>query len=233
MGCGFCASGLGGFKRNLDAGEMVGQVLALYREIRQRVSHIVLMGMGEPLDNYDEVLKFMAIANAPWGLGIGYRHITLSTCGIVPKIHALAEEGLPINLSVSLHAPNDEIRNQIMPINKRFGMAELLSACRAYADKTKRRITFEYSLISRVNDQPEHARELALKLRGMLCHVNLIPVNAVSEHSLRRSSRENVQAFAEIMEKSGIETTMRREMGSDIDAACGQLRQRMEKELPR
>ncbi len=232
MGCGFCASGLSGFTRNLTAGEMVGQVLAMYREIGQRISHIVLMGMGEPLDNYDEVIKFMAIANAPWGLGIGYRHIALSTCGIVPRIRDLAKEGIPINLSVSLHAPNDEIRRRLMPISQKYPINELLKACREYADLTHRRITFEYSLVQNQNDRPEHAKELATRLRGMLCHVNLIPVNLVAERGLKRSRQDAVQAFAAILQDAGIETTIRREMGSDIDAACGQLRQRIEARDP-
>jgi len=225
MNCRFCATGLNGFRRNLTAGEMLGQVL-LMREADggDRISHLVLMGMGEPLDNFDQVLRFLQIANASWGLGIGYRHITVSTCGLTPQIERLMQEDLPINLSISLHAPNDTIRQRLMPIAKHYPLDELLAACKVYSDTTKRRITFEYNLIDSVNDKPEHARELVQKMRNMLCHVNLIPLNTVPESNLYRSKPDNTQAFADLLKQMGIEVTLRREMGSDIFAACGQLR---------
>lgn len=225
MNCSFCATGLGGFRRNLTAGEMLAQVILMRQaDEGERVSHIVLMGMGEPLDNYDEVLTFLKIANASWGLGIGYRHISLSTCGITPQIKRLQTEDLPINLSISLHAPNDQIRQQIMPIAKRYPMDELLIACKEYSEQTKRRITFEYNLIQGINDSQEHAKELAGKLRRMLAFVNLIPLNTVPESRLRRSSQSTIQQFADVLNQNGIESTIRREMGGDIWAACGQLR---------
>ena len=225
MGCSFCASGRDGLVRNLTAGEMIGQVIAL-RNIQpeMRISHIVLMGMGEPLDNLLEVKKMMAIANASWGLGIGYRHITLSTCGLVPQMDDLRKLELPINLSISLHAPNDQLRSQIMPIAKRYDLQSLMQACRRYVQTTRRRITFEYSLMRGFNDQPEHAKELAGLLKGLLAHVNVIPLNQVEGSKWRRSQTETIREFAEILQEAGVETTIRREMGSDILAACGQLR---------
>ena len=225
MNCSFCATGLGGYRRNLTAGEMLAQVLMMRQvDEGQRVSHIVLMGMGEPLDNYDEMLLFLKIANAPWGLGIGYRHISVSTCGLTPQIARLQKEDLPINLSISLHAPNDRIRQQIMPIAKKYPMDELLVACKEYSEQTKRRITFEYNMIHGVNDSPEHAKELAGKLKRMLAFVNLIPLNSVPETKLYRSSQATIQQFSEVLTQNGIESTIRREMGGDIWAACGQLR---------
>lgn len=226
MACSFCASGAQGLARNLSAGEMLGQLLLL-RTLQEemRVSHIVLMGMGEPLDNLPAVLKMMAIANASWGFGIGYRHITLSTCGLIPGIERLRQEALPINLSVSLHAPNDELRKRLMPAAAAYPLKELMAALRRYTETTHRRLTFEYGLIRDVNDAPEQAEELANLLRGMLAHVNLIPLNPVEKVNYKRSRNETVQRFAEILQERGIEATIRREMGSDIAAACGQLRQ--------
>lgn len=225
MGCTFCATGQAGFKRNLTAGEMMAQVLQLRDQIDgTRISHLVLMGMGEPLDNYSEMIKFIKRANAAWGLGIGYRHISISTCGLIPQIRLLQKEDLPINLSISLHAPNDKLRGQIMPIAKRYPIDDLLKALRDYTDQTRRRLTFEYNLIDGVNDREKDALELAQKIKGMLAMVNLIPLNPIEGNNLRRSSKEKINKFAQILNDQGIETTIRREMGTDIDAACGQLR---------
>ena len=224
MGCKFCASTLDGVERGLTAGEMLSQIYAIQKDCGERVHGTVLMGSGEPLDNYDNVLKFLRLINDPNGQNMGQRHITLSTCGLVEKIYALAEENLQITLAVSLHAPNDEIRTQTMPVAKLYDMDRLLQACRDYAEKTKRRITFEYALIHGVNDGDEHAWELVRRLRDMLCHVNLIPVNDVKERNYIKSSAERVKRFASILSENGVETTVRRKLGSDIDAACGQLR---------
>lgn len=224
MGCSFCASTIDGVERNLTAGEMLSQIYSIQKDIGERISSVVLMGSGEPLDNYDNVLKFIELANSKDGLNLGQRHITLSTCGLVDKMKDLANKQLQITLAVSLHAPNDSIRNTIMPISKRYNFDELLSACNYYAEKTKRRITFEYALISGVNDSQEAAKELAGKLKNMLCHVNLIPVNDVKERDYKKSSNENIKRFSEILMSRGIETTIRRKLGSDINAACGQLR---------
>lgn len=224
MGCTFCASTLDGVERNLTAGEMLSQIYEIQKDTGERVSSVVLMGSGEPLDNYDNVLKFIRLLNDKNGLNIGQRHITLSTCGIIEKMYRLADEGLQITLAVSLHAPNDEIRNRIMPISKKNDMERLLEACKYYSDTTKRRITFEYAMIHGVNDSIECARELSEKLRNMLCHVNLIPVNDVKERNYKKSSGETVEKFAEFLNSKGIETTVRRKLGSDINAACGQLR---------
>lgn len=224
MGCRFCASTLDGVERSLTAGEMLSQVYEIQRDCGERVNGVVLMGSGEPLDNYENVLKFLRLINDPKGQNMGQRHITLSTCGLVDKIYELAEENLQITLAVSLHAPNDEIRNSIMPISKAYPMDMLLAACRAYADRTKRRITFEYAMMQGVNDSDACARELAGRLRHMLCHVNLIPVNDVKERSFVKSSDERVRRFAAILQEHDVETTVRRRLGSDIDAACGQLR---------
>jgi len=222
MGCVFCASTLKGKKRNLAPSEITGQIMAAKEDFRQRISNIVLMGSGEPFDNFDNVLKFIKIANNEDGLCIGARHITLSTCGLVEGIKALADENIPINLSVSLHAPNDEIRKSIMPIARKYDMETLLSACREYFRKTKRRITYEYALIDGVNDSDDNARELASILEKGQEHVNLIPVNHVSERDTKKSN--NVNSFKNILTKCGINATVRREMGADISAACGQLR---------
>ena len=230
MGCKFCASTLDGVERGLTAGEMLSQIYAIQKDCGERVHGTVLMGSGEPLDNYDNVVKFLRLINDPKGQNMGQRHITLSTCGLVDKIYDLAEEDLQITLAVSLHAPNDGIRTQTMPIAKVYSMDRLLQACREYADKTKRRITFEYALIHGVNDGDEHAWELVKKLRDMLCHVNLIPVNDVKERNYVKSTAERVKRFASILNENGVETTVRRKLGSDIDAACGQLRRSHMKE---
>lgn len=230
MGCKFCASTLDGVERGLTAGEMLSQIYAIQKDCGERVHGTVLMGSGEPLDNYNNVVKFLRLINDPKGQNMGQRHITLSTCGLVDKIYDLAEEDLQITLAVSLHAPNDDIRMQTMPIAKVYSMDKLLQACRDYADKTKRRITFEYALIHGVNDGDEHAWELVKKLRDMLCHVNLIPVNDVKERNYVKSTAERVKRFASILNENGVETTVRRKLGSDIDAACGQLRRSHMKE---
>ncbi|NLK37062.1 MAG: 23S rRNA (adenine(2503)-C(2))-methyltransferase RlmN [Epulopiscium sp.] len=232
MGCTFCASTLDGVERNLTASEMLSQVYEIQKDIGERISGVVLMGSGEPLDNYENVLNFIRLINHPMGLQIGQRHITLSTCGLVEKMYQLAEENLQITLAVSLHAPNDSIRNQIMPISKKYSMEELLAACRAYIEKTNRRITFEYALIQGVNDTEDCAKELSTKLRHMLCHVNLIPVNSVKERNYIKSSQERVEKFAAILQQHGVETTIRRKLGSDIHAACGQLRRGYAKPKP-
>ncbi|MBO8435002.1 MAG: 23S rRNA (adenine(2503)-C(2))-methyltransferase RlmN [Tyzzerella sp.] len=224
MGCTFCASTLDGVERNLTAGEMLSQIYEIQKDTGERVSSVVLMGSGEPLDNYDNVIKFIKLLNDKDGLNIGQRHITLSTCGLIEKMYKLADECLQITLAVSLHAPNDEIRNKIMPVSKKNDMDRLLEACKYYSDTTKRRITFEYAMISGVNDSLDCAKELSERLRNMLCHINLIPVNDVKERNYKKSSGETVERFAEFLNSKGIETTVRRKLGSDINAACGQLR---------
>ncbi len=224
MGCAFCASTRGGKRRNLTAGEIIGQVLTVQKDLGERISNIVMMGIGEPLDNYEQVLKFLKIVNHPLGLKIGHRHISLSTCGIVEKMKSLADEKLQITLSVSLHAPNDEKRSTIMPINRRYPISKLMEACRYYIEKTNRRISFEYTLIQGVNDTPEEATELINLIGGMLCHVNLIPVNPTGADGIKQGSKESIERFQKMLEKGGITATIRREMGADIRAACGQLR---------
>ncbi|MDD4080437.1 MAG: 23S rRNA (adenine(2503)-C(2))-methyltransferase RlmN [Eubacteriales bacterium] len=225
MGCAFCASTLGGRLRNLMAGEMVGMAALINRLCQpERVHNIVLMGSGEPLDNYDEVLRFLRLITSPDSLNIGVRHISLSTCGLPEEMRRLAREGLPVTLSVSLHAPNDTIRRSIMPIAHKVSMDELLSACRDYAQVTGRRVVFEYALIQGVNANNSHARELARRLAGMLCHVNLIPLNDVPERDLRAATPREVAEFRLTLENAGISATVRREMGADISGACGQLR---------
>ena len=224
MGCAFCASTLNGLEKNLTAGEILSQVYEISRDIGERISSVVLMGSGEPLDNYANVIRFIRLVNDKNGANIGQRHITLSTCGLADKIDVLNEEGLQITLAVSLHAPNDEIRNKTMPVSKKYDMDTLLEACKRYSDATKRRVTFEYALIKGVNDSSENAKELASRLKGMLCHVNLIPVNDVKERDFIRSSEESIKNFAAILNGKMIETTIRRKLGSDINAACGQLR---------
>ena len=226
MGCRFCASTIGGLSRNLAASEMLDQIYRIQADTKERVSNVVVMGTGEPLDNYENLLRFIRILTSGEGLCISQRNVTVSTCGLVPKIRALAEEKLAITLAISLHAPNDEIRRQIMPIASQYRIRDLLSACRYYFEKTGRRITFEYSLISGVNDRPSDARELAGLIRGLPSHVNLIPVNPVRERSYQRSSRAEVDNFKNILENCGINVTIRREMGADIDGACGQLRKK-------
>ncbi|MCM0648726.1 23S rRNA (adenine(2503)-C(2))-methyltransferase RlmN [Clostridium swellfunianum] len=224
MGCRFCASTIGGVVRNLSSGEILGQILASQKAIGERISNIVLMGSGEPLDNYENVLKFINIVNSDYGLNIGQRHITLSTCGIVPKIYDLAEENLQITLAISLHSPNDVLRKTMMPIANRYSIEEIIEACKNYIQKTNRRITFEYSLVKGINDGIEQAEELIQLLRGLLCHVNLIPVNEIKENSYEKATSDNVKAFYNKLVDFGIETTIRKEMGADINAACGQLR---------
>ena len=226
MGCGFCASTIGGLCRSLGAGEILDQVIFAEKDIGERISNIVLMGIGEPLDNYDNVIKFLHNVNDEHGKNIGYRHITLSTCGIVPKIYELADEQLPITLTVSLHAPNDGIRNRIMPVSRMYPMDELLRACAAYTERTGRRLSFEYSLIHGVNDRLKDADELAEKIKPLHAHVNLIPVNRVEERSYRKGSRSDIEAFRKRLAARGINATVRRELGSDIAASCGQLRKR-------
>ncbi|MDS0524942.1 23S rRNA (adenine(2503)-C(2))-methyltransferase RlmN [Clostridium sp. SHJSY1] len=224
MGCKFCASTIDGRVRNLTSGEILSQILVAQNLIGERISNVVLMGSGEPLDNYDNVLKFLEVVNADYGLNIGQRHITLSTCGIVPNIYDLANRDLSITLAISLHAFSDEKRRAIMPIANKYSIKEILDACVYYIEKTSRRITFEYSLVKDVNDGVEDARSLGNLLKGLLCHVNLIPVNEVKENSFKRSSEETINIFENTLKKLGIEVTVRREMGSDINAACGQLR---------
>ena len=224
MGCKFCASTIDGRVRNLTTGEILSQVLVVQNYISERISNIVLMGSGEPLDNYDNVVKFLEVVSAEYGLNIGQRHITLSTCGIVPKIYELADKEFSITLAISLHAFNDEKRKDIMPIANKYSISEILKACKYYIDKTNRRITFEYALVKEINDGTEDAKALGKLLKGILCHVNLIPVNEIKENTYKRSSKKAIEDFSEILKTYGIEVTTRREMGSDINAACGQLR---------
>lgn len=224
MGCAFCASTKGGKIRNLTPGEIIGQVTAVQTDLGDRISNIVLMGMGEPLDNFDNVIKFLTNVNCPLGPGIGQRHISLSTCGLCDRIYELADRDLQITLSVSLHAVTDEKRSRIMPVNRRYNIAELMDACRYYINKTNRRISFEYTLISGVNDTRDEAKALLSLISGMLCHVNLIPVNRVSGTGFSPTAAQAVERFRRVLEKGGISATVRREMGADISAACGQLR---------
>lgn len=226
MGCRFCASTLAGFKRNLTAGEIESQLHSAQKDLGIRISHIVLMGIGEPLDNFDNVLRFIENVNSEDGLNISVRNITLSTCGIVPRIKDLMKHDLQLTLTISLHAPNDEIRSKIMPVNDRWKINEVIAACREYAEFTSRRVSFEYTLIKDVNDTPECAEELSKLLKGMLCHVNLIPVNNVEERKNIRSSDKSVNKFLHILQKNGINATIRRTLGSDINASCGQLRRK-------
>jgi len=224
MGCIFCASAKSGFIRNLTPGEMAAQVYAIAKEIGEPINNIVLMGCGEPLDNFVNTVKFITIINSHEGANIGRRHITISTCGLADEIYDLMENDISISLAVSLHAPNDTIRKKLMPITKKHPTEDLLKACKAYSDKTKRRISFEYSLIEGINDSTKHAEELAALLRNMLCHVNLIPFN-ISEHvsQFKPSNKETIEKFAKTLNTNNIETTIRRRLGSDIGAACGQL----------
>ncbi|HWR31031.1 MAG TPA: 23S rRNA (adenine(2503)-C(2))-methyltransferase RlmN [Negativicutes bacterium] len=231
MGCKFCASTLSGLERNLTGGEMLAQVQHAGRALPegQRVSSVVIMGGGEPLANLDEVLRFMRLCHESYILDMGYRSFTVSTCGLVPGIHRLQEQGLPVTLSISLHAPNDEIRSRLMPISRKYSVPELMTTANEYALMTKRRVTIEYAMINGVNDSPEHAKELATMLRGKLMAVNLIPLNPVPESGLQRSTPERISRFEEMLRVRRITVTVRREMGADIDAACGQLRQKSEK----
>ncbi len=230
MGCAFCASTLGGLVRRLEPFEMLDQVLFTQADSGLPISHIVLMGIGEPLDNFDNVMRFLKLVNSPEGMNISMRHISLSTCGLVPKIDELAKRNLQLTLSVSLHAPNDGVRDKIMPVNKAYPSGELIDACRRYYAATSRRISFEYAMISGVNDSVENARELLRRMKGLPCHFNLIPLNHVEESPLKPSSRENVAAFQKTLEDGGIPATVRRTLGGDIDASCGQLRRKYNKE---
>jgi len=226
MGCKFCASTIGGKVRDLSAGEILDEVIFAQKVTGKKISNIVLMGIGEPLDNYTNVIKFLRNVGDPRGINIGYRHISLSTCGIVPKIYDLAEEKLAITLSISLHGADDETRSAIMPVNKSYNINELIKACKAYIDKTGRRISFEYAMIAGVNDTPETAEKLSKLLKGMLCHINLIPVNSVKESGMSRSSEKAIYKFKSMLENKGLNVTVRRELGSDISASCGQLRRK-------
>lgn len=224
MGCRFCASTIGGLTRNLTASEMLDQIYRIQAATGERVSNVVVMGTGEPLDNYENLMRFIRILTGEGGLNISQRNLTVSTCGLVPRMYELAKEKLQITLALSLHAPNDAKRQELMPIARRYSLDEVLKACRDYFDMTGRRITFEYSLVAGVNDTDEDAAELCGRIRGLNCHVNLIPVNPIKERSFVRSARDAVENFKIKLEKCGINVTIRREMGSDIDGACGQLR---------
>ncbi|MBR3994429.1 MAG: 23S rRNA (adenine(2503)-C(2))-methyltransferase RlmN [Clostridia bacterium] len=224
MGCSFCASTLAGLSRHLTPSEMIGQILAAQNDTGERISNIVMMGIGEPLDNYDNSIKFLRLVNHPDGINIGYRHISLSTCGIVPGIYRLAEENLPITLSISLHAPTQQYRESIMPVARKWNIDQLIKACKDYIGVTGRRISFEYAMIDGVNDSTECAKNLSGLLSGMLCHVNLIPLNDVKEREYKKSSTKAIECFVRTLEKNGITTTVRRRLGSDINASCGQLR---------
>ena len=224
MGCTFCASAIGGFVRQLSVGEMLSEIYNAQNDLKIKINHLVLMGTGEPLDNYDNVVKMLELISDEKGQNMSMRHISLSTCGIVPKIYDLAEKKYGLTLSISLHAPNNRIRSMSMPINKSYDIDELLKACRHYSEYTGRRISFEYAMIKDINDSDECAIELADRLKGMLCHVNLIPVNNVRETSYVKSSVERQKKFIDILSSRGITATVRRTLGSDINASCGQLR---------
>ena len=227
MGCSFCASGIAGLTRNLTASEMLAQITAAERDNGIRISNIVMMGMGEPLDNFDNSVRFLKLVSDSGGLNIGLRHISLSTSGVVSGIKRLKEYNLPITLSISLHAPNDEIRSSIMRVNKKWNIDELLKACKEYQAVTTRRISFEYALIDGVNDSDKCAEELARRLKGIMCHVNLIPANPVKENSFKKPDREKINHFKDLLVKKGVNATVRRTLGADIDASCGQLRKRV------
>jgi len=224
MGCRFCASTIGGLVRSLTPGEILDQIIFAQSDIGERISNIVMMGIGEPLANYDNVVKFLNIVNDERGLNIGYRHISLSTCGIVPKILELGKLNLPITLSISLHASRDDVRSSIMPVNNTYNISQLLEACKKYQSITGRRISFEYAIIKGVNDTDSHASELATLLKGILCHINVIPVNEVEENSFEKPDTKRIKSFIQTIEKHGITATVRRKLGSDINASCGQLR---------
>lgn len=236
IGCTFCASTLGGLKRNLEAGEIVSQVVKVQQaldETDERVSSVVIMGIGEPFDNFESMMSFLKIINHDKGLNIGARHITVSTSGIIPKIYQFADENMQINFAISLHAPNTEIRSRLMPINRAYKLPDLMEAVRYYINKTGRRISFEYGLFGGVNDQVEHAEELAKLIKGIKCHVNLIPVNYVPERDYVRTPKEQIFLFEKTLKQHGVNVTIRREQGHDIDAACGQLRAKERKEETR
>ena len=224
MGCKFCASAIGGLTRNLTAGEIYGQILAAEKDTGEKISHVVVMGTGEPFDNYDNLSRFIDIINDKNGLNIGMRNITVSTSGLVPVIDRFAEDFSQVNLAVSLHYADDETRSNMMPVNRKYGIPVLMDACRRYIEKTNRRVTFEYALVKDVNDRVTDAEALAKLLKGMLCHVNLIPLNEVRETGLKTSERKSQLEFQKVLEQRGIPCTIRRELGDDIDAACGQLR---------
>ena len=232
MGCAFCASTIGGLVRRLEPFEMLDEVLFTQIDSGLPISHIVLMGIGEPLDNFDNVMRFLELVNHPDGMNISMRHISLSTCGLVPKIDALAEKKLQLSLAISLHGPNNELRSKVMPVNKAYPIEELLAACRRYYDATGRRIHFEYAMIDGVNDTPECAKELLGRLKGLGAHVNLIPLNHVEESPLQPSSREAVARFQKLLEDGGVTATVRRTLGGDIDASCGQLRRKYQTTPP-
>lgn len=224
MGCKFCESGRLKKVRNLDASEMVMQILLVMEDIGDRITHIVIMGIGEPFDNYDNVMNFVRIINHPKGIGIGSRHITISTCGIVPKIYEFMKEDGQVNLAISLHAPNNSIRDSIMPINRVYRIEDVMEAIRVYIEKTNRRVTFEYILLKGLNDSAENAKELAKLIRGMNAYVNLIPYNETENLDFKRSSKDSIMRFYDILKKEKISVTIRKEFGGNIDAACGQLR---------
>ena len=229
MGCRFCASTLEGRVRDLTAGEMLGEILCANRYLApegEKVSHVVLMGSGEPLDNYDQVIRFLHLLREEDGIRLSLRNVSLSTCGIVPKMYALADENLPVTLCVSLHAPNDEIRRETMPVAWSWSIEEILKACRYYIQKTGRRVIFEYALSDGINAGEKQAEELAQRLRGIQCHVNLIPLNTVEERDMKSVTEENVRRFLKVLQEKNISATRRREMGDDIDGACGQLRRK-------
>lgn len=230
MGCRFCASTIGGKVRDLSAGEILDQVIFAQKHIGERISNIVMMGIGEPMDNFENVVKFLKNVNDENGLNIGYRHISVSTCGVVPKILEFSHLNLPVTLSISLHAVNDDMRSSVMPINKKYHIDQLIDACKKYIAENHRRISFEYAIINGVNDTVENARVLAHLLEGMLCHVNIIPVNSVEENSFTKPNREKIEKFVETLGRCGINATVRRELGSDISASCGQLRRAHVKE---
>lgn len=231
MGCSFCVTGQGGFERDLHASEMLLQIETAQKDSNIRISNVVLMGMGEPLDNYDNVMRFLDLVSDPQGLNIGMRHISLSTCGLVDKIYKLADKNLQITLSVSLHAPNDNLRSSIMKINKKWNIEKLIEACKYYISKTNRRISFEYAMVENVTDTPECAMELSALLKGMLCHVNLIPLNESENKKLSKSDVNRIYFFKNMLEKRGINATIRRTLGEDIEAACGQLRSKKRTEM--
>lgn len=231
MGCKFCASGLYGLTRNLTASEMLAQITYAQRDNNIRISNVVMMGMGEPLDNFDNSIQFLKLVSDENGLNIGLRHISLSTSGVVSGIKKLAEHNLPITLSISLHAPNDEIRNRTMPVNKKWNIDELLRACREYQKVTTRRISFEYALIEGINDSDACAKELAQRLKGIMCHVNLIPANPVKENTFKKPDRKAIIAFQKKLESLGVTATIRRTLGADIDASCGQLKKKTKEEI--
>ena len=226
MGCRFCASTIDGLVRNLEPWEILDQIIKIQEDIGKRVSNLVLMGSGEPLDNFDNTKQFLKLVNDKNGLNIGYRHITLSTCGVVPKMYELADLEIPINLALSLHSPYDESRKEIMPIANAYSIKEVIDACKYYIKKTNRRVTFEYSLIKGVNDSQEDAKKLASLLKGMLCHVNLIPINKVDERDYEKPDKTYIYKFRDNLQKENIPATIRREMGADINGARGQLRRK-------